>query len=88
MIRNEEYRDGVCVAAEVIDLDAGTYTLEEFGTVTLTRALTADEIAAYTPPAPVADPAATLAALTLEAESATTVAKLRAVLVKALEALQ
>ena len=53
MIRNETFRDGAPIAAEVIDLDAGTYSLEEAGVVVETRPLTPDEIANYTPtPAP------------------------------------
>lgn len=50
MIRNEESRDGVCVAAEIIDLNANTIAFEENGVVTSTRALTVDEIAFYAPP--------------------------------------
>lgn len=79
MIRNETYIDGVCVAAEVIDLAAGTFSTEEYGTITATRALTADEIAAYTPtPDPVADVVA-------EINAATTVTKLRAAVLKLAE---
>lgn len=48
MIRNEEFRDGVCVAAEVIDVDARTISFEENGVAVSTRALTDDEYAAYT----------------------------------------
>jgi hypothetical protein len=49
MIRNETFRDGVCVYAEVIDLDGGTLSVEERGVVVSSRPLTADEVAAYTP---------------------------------------
>lgn len=53
MIRNERFDvDGRCVEAEVIDLDAGTVTFEVDGKVTATRALTPDEVAAFTPPPP------------------------------------
>lgn len=51
MIRNETFQDGVCIRAEVIDLDAGTLTTEDHGVVTSTRALTPTECAAYGPPA-------------------------------------
>lgn len=81
MIRNETFLpDGTLVAVEIIDLDAGTYTREEHGLVVATRPLTADEIAAYTP-AP--DPRADLIA---QVEQATTVAKLRAAVLAALDA--
>jgi hypothetical protein len=49
MIRNETILDGVCVYAEVIDLDAATFTIERDGTVESSRPLTADEVEAYTP---------------------------------------
>ncbi len=52
MIRNEHYRSGVCISAEIIDLDAGTISYEEEGVVITTRPLTVDEVAAFTPPAP------------------------------------
>lgn len=48
MIRNEQYRDGVCVYAEVIDLDAGTLTVEESGVAVSSRPLTDEERQAYT----------------------------------------
>lgn len=54
MIRAEIYSNGVCVSAEVVDLEAGTFTLEEHAHAVSTRPLTADEVARYTPPAPVA----------------------------------
>lgn len=50
MIRNELFDDGVCVAAEIIDLAAGTFAQETNGVIVSTRALTADEIVRYTPP--------------------------------------
>jgi hypothetical protein len=49
VIRNEEWRNGVLIRAEVIDLDAATLTIEEMGEVVTTRPLTDDEIAAHTP---------------------------------------
>lgn len=61
-MRNETFRDGVCVAAEVIDLDAGTVTIEEHGKPISTRPLTADERAQWTPTTPVATPDEKLAA--------------------------
>lgn len=62
MIRNEQFRNGVCVAAEIVDLDAGTIAREEDGVVVSTRALTADEVIRYTPPVPVVSPEERLAA--------------------------
>jgi hypothetical protein len=49
MIRNERFIDGVSVYAEVIDLDAGTFAIERDGQVESVRALTADEVEAFTP---------------------------------------
>lgn len=49
-MRNETYFNGVCVAADIIDLNAGTIAREENGVVISTRALTVDELAAYAPP--------------------------------------
>jgi hypothetical protein len=49
MIRNETFTDGTCIYAEVIDLDAGTVTIEDHGVVTLTRDLTAEERQRYGP---------------------------------------
>jgi hypothetical protein len=50
MIRNETFTDGVCVYAEVIDLDAGTYTVEDHGQVVEgPRPLTLDERRRYGP---------------------------------------
>ena len=54
--RNETYRDGQVVAAEIVDLDAGTISFEDKGVVTSTRPLTADEVDRYTPAAPVKSP--------------------------------
>jgi hypothetical protein len=57
MIRNELFNgQGVCLSAEVIDLNAGTIAFEELGVVKSTRALTADEVARYTPTAPPKSP--------------------------------
>ena len=49
MIRNETWKAGVCIAADVIDLQAGTIATETNGVIVATRALTADEIIRYTP---------------------------------------
>jgi len=48
-MRNETFLGGVCVYAEVIDLDSGTLTVERDGQVESVRALTEDEVEAYTP---------------------------------------
>lgn len=53
MIRNEWFaKDGSVARAEIIDLNAGTISFETAGVVTSSRALTADEVVRYTPPAP------------------------------------
>jgi hypothetical protein len=52
MRRDETYANGQVIAADVYDLESGTYTREEMGQVVSTRPLTADEIAALTPPPP------------------------------------
>jgi hypothetical protein len=52
MIRNEVFANGVCVAAQIVDLGAGTLTVEDHGVVVSSRALTSDEIVAWTPPPP------------------------------------
>jgi hypothetical protein len=49
MIRNERFIDGVSVYAEVVDLDAGTFTVERDGQVESVRPLTADEVDLFTP---------------------------------------
>ena len=79
MIRDEIYADGVVVAANCYDLDTSTYTREEYGVPVATRPMSPGEIAAFTP-AP--DPRATLLA---EVQAATTVAKLRAAVLAAIE---
>jgi surfactin synthase thioesterase subunit len=52
MIRNESFVNGVCVEAEVIDLDAGTVAYEVDGKVVESRRLTPEELALNTPPPP------------------------------------
>jgi len=49
MIRNETFRDGICVYADIIDLDAGTFTREEYGEVVESRPLTVEERQMYGP---------------------------------------
>jgi hypothetical protein len=49
LIRNETFRDGVCIYAQVVDLDAETLTVEERGTVVSSRSLTPDEVEAFRP---------------------------------------
>jgi hypothetical protein len=44
VIRNEVFRDGVCVSASIIDIAASTIVFEEMGVVTSTRPLTAAEV--------------------------------------------
>lgn len=62
MIRNETYRDGQLITAEIIDLGAGTISFEDKGVVKSTRSLTADEVARYTPVVPEQTPEEKLAA--------------------------
>jgi hypothetical protein len=49
MIRNETFQNSTCIRAEIIDLDAGTYTLEVDGQVVDSRPLTVEEIKRYGP---------------------------------------
>lgn len=49
MIRNETFLNGVPIYAEIIDLDAGTFTVERDGQVESVRPLTDAEIEQYTP---------------------------------------
>jgi hypothetical protein len=49
MIRNETFQDGACIYAEVIDLDAGTFTVEDHGEVVESRPLTLAERRQYGP---------------------------------------
>ena len=61
-IRNETFDGkGVCLSAEVIDVDAGTIAFEDKGVVKSTRALTADEVALYASRLPVKSPEEKLA---------------------------
>jgi hypothetical protein len=48
-MRNETFLNGVCVYAEVIDVDGGKLSVEERGVVVSSRPLTSDEVAAYSP---------------------------------------
>lgn len=63
MIRNETFIDGVCTDATVIDPEAGTISLEEFGVIVSTREMTADEVAFYCPPPAPLPPVGALATL-------------------------
>lgn len=74
MIRNETFQEGVCIEAEVIDLDAGTVTFEVDGKAVESRRLTDDEKARYAPTPPPAEDR--IAAL--EAQNADLLAKLAA----------
>lgn len=56
------FSGGACVSAEIIDLAAGTISLEANGTVTSSRPLTPDEVARYAPPVPAPTPEERLAA--------------------------
>jgi hypothetical protein len=49
MIRNELLKNGVCVEAQIIDFDAGTFQLEVDSVIVETRPLTTDEIRVYGP---------------------------------------
>jgi hypothetical protein len=48
-VRNEVYLNGVCIKAEIIDLDAGTFQREEMGVIVEDRALTIAERRIYGP---------------------------------------
>lgn len=63
MIRNEVFRDGVCISAQVINLADDTVTTEEYGVTVAVRPLTADERAIYDPPAMPLDATGALATL-------------------------
>lgn len=79
MIRNELTNlDGTVVWADCYDLATSTYRREEYGTVVTERPMTAEEIAAHTP----VDPKAELLA---RIEQATTLTKLRAAVLAAIE---
>lgn len=78
MIRNETRTpDGAIILAEIIDLAAGTITIEEHGVVTQVRDLTAAEVAAYTPTADAPPPAVDPAQLVALIDGATSLAKAR-----------
>jgi len=49
-MRNERFEGGVCVYAEIIDFDAGTFTVEDHGEIVEgPRPLTVDEYLQYGP---------------------------------------
>ena len=49
MIRNQTFRDGICIQCETIDYDGDLFTLEVNGVVVETRALTPEERQRYGP---------------------------------------
>lgn len=49
MIRNETFCNGICIRAEIIDLDAGTFQLEIDGQIVESRSLTVEERQQYGP---------------------------------------
>ena len=49
MIRNEWFDDGVCICADIYDLDARWYQREEAGVIVSDRAMTDEEIRQYVP---------------------------------------
>jgi len=49
MMRNEIFQNGVCIQAEIIDLDAGTFAFEQDGVIVESRPLTTDERIKYGP---------------------------------------
>ena len=50
MIRNETFQNGICIQAEVIDLEAGTYAFEKDGVIIEgPRPMTVDEVRQYGP---------------------------------------
>lgn len=75
IIRNETFKDGVCVAAAIIDADAGTVATEDHGVIVASRPMSEEERALYAPTskiisAPIAEQAETdlpAAAATIEA---------------------
>lgn len=62
MIRWERYKDGQLVDADLFDTETNTYSRELDGQIVETRPLTADEVAQFTPSAPVVTPEEKLAA--------------------------
>lgn len=49
MKRNETFLNGICIYAEIIDLDAGTFQREEHGVIVESRTLTTEERIKYGP---------------------------------------
>ena len=47
--RNETFRNGICIEAHIIDLDAGTFQREIEGIVVESRLLTDEELSRYRP---------------------------------------
>jgi hypothetical protein len=49
MMRNELFRNNICIEAEIIDFDAGTYQHEVEGVIVESRPLTVEERIQYGP---------------------------------------
>jgi hypothetical protein len=49
MMRNETFRNNICIEADIIDLDAGTFQREEMGVIVESRPLTTEERQMYGP---------------------------------------
>jgi hypothetical protein len=48
-MRNELFADGICIAADIYDLDSKIYSREELGVITITRPMTLQEWERYGP---------------------------------------
>jgi hypothetical protein len=48
-MRNERFKNSVCIEADIIDLDAGTFQREEMGVIVESRPLTTQERIQYGP---------------------------------------
>lgn len=49
MIRNEVFHNGICIEADIYDLNARWYQREEAGVIVAEREMTAEEILLYGP---------------------------------------
>lgn len=49
MIRNERFQNGICIEADIYNLDTRWYQREEQGVIVSERAMTDDEIRKYGP---------------------------------------
>lgn len=69
MIRNEHFVRGVCVRAEIVDVERQIISMEINGDVVASRPMTADEIEQYLPkPTPLDSAKSKLLALGLTAD--------------------